>query len=69
MSELSHLDEGARALAVLSADERIQKLRQPHWIGYTRSKHILGQLEDLLQYPRVHRMCEFQALMRPLAST
>lgn len=56
MSELTHLDEGMRALAVLSADERIQKLRHPHWIGYTRSKRILEQLEDLLQYPRVHRM-------------
>lgn len=56
MSEFAHLDEGMRAVAALPAGERIQRLRQPHWIGYTRSKRILDQLEDLLQYPRVHRM-------------
>lgn len=31
-------------------------MRQPHWIGYPRAKRVLDQLEDLLQYPRVHRM-------------
>jgi hypothetical protein len=56
MREIAHLDEGVRALAARPGEERIQKLRQPHWIGYTRSKHILDQLEALLQYPRVHRM-------------
>ena len=56
MSGFAHLNEAVRAVAVLPAEERIQRLRQPHWIGYTRSKRILGQLEDLLQHPRVHRM-------------
>jgi hypothetical protein len=31
-------------------------VRQPHWIGYTRSKRILEKLEDLFCYPRVDRM-------------
>jgi type II secretory pathway predicted ATPase ExeA len=56
MSEFAHLDEAVRAVAALPAGERIERLRQPHWIGYTRSKRILDRLEDLLQYPRVHRM-------------
>jgi len=56
MSDLSHLGEAARAVVALPADDRIQQLRQPHWIGYTRSKRILEKLEDLFQYPRVDRM-------------
>ncbi len=56
MSDFAHLDAGVRELAALSAGERIRRLRQPHWIGYTQSKRILDRLEDLLQYPRTHRM-------------
>jgi len=56
MSELSHLEERVRELAILPAQERIQRLRQPHWIGYTHSKRILDRLDDLLQHPRTHRM-------------
>jgi hypothetical protein len=56
MSDLSHLVETLRPVVTLPADERIQQLRQPHWIGYTRSKRILERLEDLFQYPRVDRM-------------
>ncbi len=56
MSEFFHLDAGVQELAALPAGERMQRLRQPHWIGYTRSKRILDRLEDLLQYPRTHRM-------------
>ncbi len=56
MSDLSHLGETLRPVLELPADERIQQLRQPHWIGYTRSKRILEKLEDLFQYPRVDRM-------------
>ena len=56
MSDLSHLVETLRPALELPADERIRQLRQPHWIGYTRSKRILEKLEDLFQYPRVDRM-------------
>jgi len=56
MSELCHLDDAVRPLTALPPEERIQKMRLPRCIGYTRSKHILDQLEDLLQCPRVHRM-------------
>jgi hypothetical protein len=56
MSDLSHLDEAWHSVAGLPADQRIQRVRQPHWIGYTRSKRILEKLEDLFCYPRVDRM-------------
>src|SRR5438552_17382873 len=56
MSDLAHLDEALHSVVELPADERIQRVRQPHWIGYTRSKRILAKLEDLLSYPRVDRM-------------
>jgi hypothetical protein len=56
MSNLAHLDEALHSVVELPADERIQRVRQPHWIGYTRSKRILEKLVDLLSYPRVDRM-------------
>jgi hypothetical protein len=56
MGDLSHLGETLRPVLHLPADERIQQLRQPHWIGYTRSKRILDKLGDPFQYPRVDRM-------------
>src|SRR5260370_18379211 len=45
-----------RAALDLSDQERILFLRQPRWIGYTRSKDVLGRLEALLRYPSTHRM-------------
>src|SRR5437868_22287 len=56
MSEFAHLDDAVGTLAALPAEQRIQNLRPPHWIGYTRAKRILDQLENLLRYPRIHRM-------------
>jgi hypothetical protein len=56
MSGLSHLDEALYSVVDLAANERIQRVRQPLWIGYTRSKRILEKLEDLLSYPAVDRM-------------
>jgi hypothetical protein len=56
MSDLSHLDEALHSVVELSVDERIQRVRQPHWIGYTRSKRIFDKLEDLFCYPCVDRM-------------
>ena len=56
MSDLSHLEETLRPVMELSAEERIQQVRQPHWIGYGRSKRILDKLQDLFQHPRIDRM-------------
>jgi type II secretory pathway predicted ATPase ExeA len=46
----------ARAALDLPDQERILFLRQPRWIGYTRSKQVLGRMEALMHYPSMHRM-------------
>lgn len=53
---MSHLHERAQAALALSVDERIERIRRPRWIGYTRAKQILDQLEDVLTHPKTHRM-------------
>lgn len=52
----SHLTAAtAKALSLTDA-ERIERIRTPRWIGYPRAKTVLGKLEDLLTYPKTHRM-------------
>jgi len=51
-----HLTETARATLTLSDAERISRIRSARWIGYTRAKQILEKLENLLTYPKKHRM-------------
>lgn len=51
-----HLSETARKLLVLSDQERIQRIIKPRWIGYTKAKQILDKLEELINYPKTHRM-------------
>lgn len=41
---------------MLPKRERIARIRAPRWIGYPRAREILDKLEDLLIYPRSHRM-------------
>ena len=40
----------------MTDEERIQRVRQAKWIGYTRAKELLDKMEDLLNHPRVQRM-------------
>lgn len=56
MSTYSHLNDSAIEALGLSDAERILKIRSERWIGYPKAKHILAKLEDLLIYPRTHRM-------------
>jgi hypothetical protein len=57
MSEdLAHLEAGHRVHAGLSADERIDWIRQDRWIHYTRADQVLARLTDLLTYPPRDRM-------------
>ena len=56
MTELSQLSDTTSESIELSAEERIRRILQPHWIGYTQSKRILKRLEDLFGYPQVDRM-------------
>lgn len=56
MSSYSHLNDSAIEALTLSDAERIHKIRSERWIGYPKAKQILAKLEDLLIYPRTHRM-------------
>ena len=56
MDDYAHLDAGTQSAVELSAEERINRLRQPHWIAYPRAKRIFDKLEELLSYPPTHRM-------------
>lgn len=53
---MSHLNESTLKLLELSDAERIERIRAPRWIGYPQAKAILAKLEDLLTYPKSHRM-------------
>jgi len=56
MSDLSHLSKNAAHAVSLSMDERIAYIQSPRWIGYSRAKVVLDRLEDLMVYPKKHRM-------------
>jgi len=51
-----HLSSAVRTALESSNEERIKRVRSPRWIGYPTAKRILDRLEDLLTYPRTHRM-------------
>lgn len=53
---MAHLSENAQAALELSVEERLDRLRRPRWIGYTRAKQLLDKLDDLLTHPKTHRM-------------
>jgi type II secretory pathway predicted ATPase ExeA len=53
---VSHLNDSTAKQLELSNADRIEKIRSPRWIGYPRAKVVLAKLEDLLVYPRSHRM-------------
>ena len=52
----THLSSSAVAALSLDDAERIERIRSPRWIGYTRATQILDQLESLLTHPKTHRM-------------
>lgn len=56
MSEYSHLSKSAQEALLLSAEDRVQKIRSERWIGYPGAQAILMRMEDLLFHPRTHRM-------------
>jgi hypothetical protein len=51
-----HLSPSAKAALQLSDDERIERIRSPRWIEYTIARQILNKMDDLLTYPKTHRM-------------
>ena len=54
--DLSHLTPAAQAAALLPTAERIPRIRAERWIGYSRARAVLAQLEDLLTHPARQRM-------------
>src|SRR5919197_5861913 len=52
----AHLGAAAREVLDLAVAERIDHMRRPRWIGYTRAKQLLDKLDDLLTHPKTHRM-------------
>jgi len=54
--DLSHLTPTAQAAALLPSAERIARIRADRWIGYTRARQAIEQLEDLFTWPDRQRM-------------
>lgn len=52
----SAAEEAIHAPAELTDEERIQRVHQARWIGYTRAKELLDKLDELLNHPHVQRM-------------
>jgi type II secretory pathway predicted ATPase ExeA len=52
----NHLNDTTAKLLLLSKAERIERIQSPRWIGYPRAQEVIGKLEDLLVYPKTHRM-------------
>ena len=49
--KLDHLLPTARDIALLPSEQRIAKLRNDYWIGYSRAEQALQRLEELLNSP------------------
>jgi type II secretory pathway predicted ATPase ExeA len=56
MVVMNHLTASACKVLDLPLSERIAYIRSPRWIGYSRAKQIIDRLEDLMDYPKRHRM-------------
>jgi type II secretory pathway predicted ATPase ExeA len=56
MGDVGHLNAAAGAVLDLPLAARIERIRSPRWIGYTRAKQLLAKLDDLLTHPKTHRM-------------
>jgi hypothetical protein len=56
IADLSHLTPAAQAKALLPDHERMASIRTDRWIGYTRARQVLANLEELLLWPQRQRM-------------
>ena len=56
MGDGRHLHAAAREALALPPAARIDHMRRPRWIGYTRARQLLDKLDDLLTHPKTHRM-------------
>jgi type II secretory pathway predicted ATPase ExeA len=56
IDEFEHLFPASRAIAALSGEERIRRIRADRWISYPRAQDALTKLEDLIAFPPRARM-------------
>ena len=56
MSELGHLLESIRPVAMASQAERLAHLSTDRWIDYPRAAAVMQRLEDLIATPPKTRM-------------
>jgi len=65
ISDGSHLIEKLRPALHYTDEKRIEMIRSPFWIGYTRSKEIMFEMEDLLTEPKDSRMPNLLIVGKP----
>ncbi len=53
---LKHLSEETKLVLEKSLEERIDWTRRARWIAYPEATAVLDRLEDMLTYPKQHRM-------------
>jgi hypothetical protein len=53
---MQHLNPQALAVINLSKEERINSVRSPVWIGYTKANQVLQKMDIFLNYPKKDRM-------------
>lgn len=56
MTSYNHLHLNTFEHIELDPEARIQWLKKPRWIGYSRAQEIMGKLEDLVRHPCEARM-------------
>jgi hypothetical protein len=52
----AHLLPQVEPLLDASNEDRIRFIKRDRWIGYPRAREILDMMDDLLMYPKRHRM-------------
>ena len=51
-----HLNPETKLLLGLTDEERIAHIQKDSWVGYSRAKSILSEMENLFAHPRIQRM-------------
>lgn len=56
MTDYAHLSPHCLPIMALTVAERLEYMKQPRWIAYTRATEIIDELRSLLTYPKQPRM-------------
>lgn len=63
--DLSHIHEKYRDIALLPDEARMRAIKDFRWIGYPAASSLIGELEDLLNYPTQTRMPSLLIVGKP----